>query len=207
MIEIIKSGGFLMIPIFICGIYATYMIFERIFFFASLKRKDDVLAKNLAVTIESRDFDQAISHCVESATPYALMVKKALEFRAYKDDDIREAVENESRRIMPLLEKQIQPLGMIASVATLLGLLGTVVGNIEAFAVIGESYSALNPPLIAAAISKSLVTTATGIIVAIPASIFHGVFKAKANEKITEIESAVTDIILKLSGRDSMYEI
>lgn len=204
MFEVIKSGGVVMIPIFVCALIATFIVFERLFYFRNIKRKDSLLITSITIAVEKRDFDQAIALCESSGTPAARLLQKALLFRNYPNDDIREAVENEANRMLPILERAITSLGTIANISTLLGLLGTVLGNIQAFGILGSAGVMGNPALLAAAIAEALVTTAAGLIVSIPSVIFYNYFVSKVNRVITSMESSVTDLMIRLSGRDML---
>ena len=103
--------------------------------------------------------------------------------------------------VIPKLEHLITPLGTIANIATLLGLLGTVTGNIKAFGVLGAGGTMGDPALLAGAIAEALVTTVAGLSISIPSLIFHNYFVSKVNRCIVEMEAHVTSMMLKLSGR------
>jgi biopolymer transport protein ExbB len=103
--------------------------------------------------------------------------------------------------VVPRFEHFLTPLGTIANIATLLGLLGTVTGNIKAFGVLGAGGSMGDPALLAGAIAEALVTTVAGLIVSIPSVIFHNYFVSRVNRRIVEMEAHVTSIVLKLTGR------
>ena len=103
--------------------------------------------------------------------------------------------------VVPHLEHLLTPLGTIANIATLLGLLGTVTGNIKAFGVLGAGGSMGDPTLLAGAIAEALVTTVAGLSVSIPSVIFHNYFVSRVNRRIVEMEAHVTSIVLKLTGR------
>ncbi|MGL4985916.1 MAG: MotA/TolQ/ExbB proton channel family protein, partial [Treponemataceae bacterium] len=198
MFEVIKSGGLLMIPIFLCAIIATFIVFERLFYFKINKRKNDFLFENIDVPIKNREFDQAIDLCNSAQTPTAQLIKKALLFRNYPNADIREAVENEGKRLLPALERFVSPLGTIAHISTLLGLLGTVLGNIQAFGVLGSTGTMANPALLASSIAQALITTAAGLFVSSPSLIFYNHLVSKMNTEILTMEAAVNEIIIRL---------
>ena len=92
-------------------------------------------------------------------------------------------------------------MGTIANISTLLGLLGTVTGNIKAFGVLGAGGTMGDPTLLAGAIAEALTTTVAGLCVSIPSVIFHNFFVSRVNRRIVEMESRVTEVLLKLSGR------
>ena len=176
MIEMLKSGGILMIPIILCGLAATYIIIERCVYFSILRKNDSKLKVNLKDVIERNDFATAESLCDAAGTPFAQVIKKAIQMRKLEERDLKDVVENEIEVVIPQLEHSLTLLGTIANISTLLGLFGTVTGNIKAFGVLGAGGSMGNPAILASAIAEALVTTAGGLFVAIPAMIFNNYF-------------------------------
>ncbi|MBQ7882207.1 MAG: MotA/TolQ/ExbB proton channel family protein [Treponema sp.] len=201
MIEMLKSGGILMIPIILCGLAATYIIIERCVYFSILRKNDSKLKANLKDVIERNDFATAESLCDAAGTPFAQVIKKAIQMRKLEERDLKDIVENEIEVVIPQLEHSLTLLGTIANISTLLGLFGTVTGNIKAFGVLGAGGSMGNPAILASAIAEALVTTAGGLFVAIPAMIFNNYFNRRVNKEIVLMESSVTEFLLRLSGR------
>ncbi len=201
MFDILRSGGLLMIPIGLCAVSATFIIFERLYYFFSIKKRDTPLASEVSRLIAAHRYEDAVSYCVNADTPAARVVKKAVECRTWPEDHIREAVSVETDTVIPELEHFLTPLGTIANISTLLGLLGTVTGNIQAFGLLGAGGSMGDPASLAGAIAEALVTTAAGLVVSIPSVIFHNYFISRVNRRITDIEAASTGVILQLCGR------
>ena len=129
MIETLKSGGLLMIPILICGIIATFIIIERCIYFASIRKKDETLISNVNASLAVGDYEACGAACAQADTPMSQVIKKAIDSRRYEESDIRDLVEAEMDFVVPRFEHFLTPLGTIANIATLLGLLGTVTGN------------------------------------------------------------------------------
>ena len=204
MLSVLKSGGILIIPIILCGFIATFIVIERIFYFLSIRKQDKLLYSQINPLLERRDFLTALDVCNSYETPTAQVVGKALAFRNYSPDDIKDAVMTESTRQIPRLEKFLTSLGTIANIATLLGLLGTVTGNIRAFGVLGAGGTMGNPAVLAGAIAEALVTTASGLVVSIPSLIFHNFFVSRANRIILDMENTVTEMILKYFTKPNM---
>lgn len=204
MLSVLKSGGILIIPIILCGFIATFIVIERIFYFLSIRKQDKLLYSQINPLLERRDFSTALDVCNSYETPTAQVVGKALAFRNYSPDDIKDAVMTESTRQIPRLEKFLSSLGTIANIATLLGLLGTVTGNIRAFGVLGAGGTMGNPAVLAGAIAEALVTTASGLVVSIPSLIFHNFFVSRANRIILDMENTVTEMILKYFTKPNM---
>ena len=131
------------------------------------------------------------------------VIQKALDCRHYEERDLRDFVEAEMDLVIPKFEHLLTPLGTIANIATLLGLLGTVTGNIKAFGVLGAGGTMGDPTLLAASIAEALVTTVAGLIVSIPSVIFHNYFVSQVNKRIVEMEALVTSVVLRVTGRVS----
>lgn len=201
MLQTLKSGGVLMIPIIICGIIATYIIIERCIYFYNIKKRDAKLISDLNGTIAAGNFEACAVACAHADTPTSQVIKKAFDCRSYQESDLREAVEAEMDFVVPRFEHLLTPLGTIANIATLLGLLGTVTGNIKAFGVLGAGGSMGDPALLAGAIAEALMTTVAGLCVSIPSVIFHNYFVSQVNHRIVEMEANVTSVLLRLTGR------
>ena len=201
MMETLKAGGILMIPIILCGVIATYIIIERCVYFFNIKKRDAKLRNTLINSLSVHDYEEVVSSCVEAGTPMAMVIKKAIDCRHYEERDLRDTVEAEMDLVIPKFEHLVKPLGTIANISTLLGLLGTVTGNIKAFGVLGGGASMGDPALLAGSIAEALVTTVAGLCVSIPAVIFHNYFVSRVNKRIVEMESVVTSVVLRLSGR------
>lgn len=201
MLQTLKSGGPLMIPIIFCGIVATFIIIERCFYFATIKKKDQKLMYDLSGSLSAGNFEAAAVACAEANTPMSQVIKKAMDCRRFQEQDLREAVEAEMDLVVPRFEHLLTALGTIANISTLLGLLGTVTGNIKAFGVLGAGGSMGDPALLAGAIAEALVTTVAGLCVSIPSVIFNNYFVSRVNHSIVEMESNVTSVLLRLTGR------
>ncbi len=200
MWNLIKSGGILMIPIIICGIAATYIIIERILYFKNIRKNDSVLKGQLNSILSKKDFEAADALCIAAETPFSQVVQKAVSMRELDETNLKDVVETEMEAVIPQYEHFLTILGTIANISTLLGLFGTVTGNIKAFGVLGSGASMGNPAVLAGAIAEALVTTAAGLFVAIPSMIFSNYFTRRVNKEIVQLESSVTEVVLKLTG-------
>ncbi len=190
-----------MIPIIVCGIMATFIIIERCIYYFNIKKRDAKLMTDLNDSLSTGDYTVCAEACVQAATPMAQVIKKAIHCRRYEERDLREAVEAEMTLVVPMLEHWLTPLGTIANIATLLGLLGTVTGNIKAFGVLGAGGSMGDPSLLAGAIAEALMTTVAGLCVSIPSLIFHNYFNRQVDHKVVEMEAQITKVMLRMTGR------
>lgn len=202
MFGVLKSGGILMIPILLCGIFATYIIVERIMYFISLKKKTEMFRETIAIPLKARKYAEVLEFCKTEDLPEAAVVGKAIYFRNTPISIQKEAVNAEIDKQVPKLEKYLTSLGTIANISTLLGLLGTVTGNISAFGVLGEGASMGNPALLAGSIAEALVTTASGLVISIPSLIFHNFFVAKVDKILSEMETSITELQLQFLKKE-----
>jgi biopolymer transport protein ExbB len=152
--------------------------------------------------LEKKAYGEVLELCKTEDLPEASVVGKAIYFRNTPISVQKEAVNAEIDKQIPKLEKFLTSLGTIANISTLLGLLGTVTGNISAFGVLGDGASMGNPALLAGSIAEALVTTASGLVISIPALIFHNYFVAKVDKIISEIETSITELQLNLLKKD-----
>ncbi|HPX25433.1 MAG TPA: MotA/TolQ/ExbB proton channel family protein [Treponemataceae bacterium] len=204
MFEVLKSGGVLIIPILVCAVLETFIIIERMIYFYVIGKNRTSVSTEIISLVKKRNYDGAIEYCRAINTPLTNILKKAVECRNFPVSEIREAVTNEATHQIPLLERFITPLGTIANIATLLGLMGTVTGNIQAFGVLGSGGSMGNPEILAGAIAEALVTTAAGLAVSIPALIFHNYFVSRINRRMIEMEYTASELVvaLKVKGEN-----
>ncbi len=194
MKEIVMQGGWLMIPIIICAGLMIAIVAER---FWSLRRKEIVpgkLASQVREWARSRKLDDAHITALEANSPLGSVLAAALRNRARSRDIIREAVEDTGRQVAHKLERYLNVLGTIAGMTPLMGLLGTVFGMIKVFNEIMQS-GVGQANLMAGGISQALITTAAGLIVAIPSFFFYRYFRGRVNQLVIEMEAEVLHLI------------
>ncbi|PJJ97828.1 biopolymer transporter ExbB [Lysobacteraceae bacterium NML75-0749] len=203
MIELVKAGGWPMIPLLLLTLVAIAIIAER---FWTLRRSE-VLPQGLGDEVRNwakrGQMEQPHIESLRATSPLGELLAAALDARHQPREIIRERVEDTGRRIVHRMEKYLNTLGSIASAGPLLGLFGTVVGMIQMFLVIGD-HGVGDVNQLAGGIGKALVCAATGMIVAIPALMFHRYFKGRINGYIVEMEHEAAQLLDVLaSGRKS----
>lgn len=188
MWELVKAGGWLMLPLVICSIFTVAISIER---FIRLKRSL-VLPQNLMVQ-KNRSLDDVLIALKNQHTASALQAifKDAVDARVQGEAYARAQMEATASREIGYLEKNINFLGTLSAVAPLLGLLGTVVGIIESFLVM-DLGSGSNPTMMIPGLSKALITTAAGMLIAIPALFSYRYFQRLVQEYIAELEQQAT---------------
>lgn len=201
MFEILKSGGIVMIPIIVCGMVAVFIVVERFHYFFSIKKRDEKFSVDIEECILKNDFQNAEEVCILADTPCAKVVKDAVAHRDFSERDLKEFVQSKLDFAVPEFERNLSALNTVSSVSTLLGLLGTVTGNIKAFGVLGGGGTMGDPALLAGAIAEALVTTVAGLVVAIPAIIFGSYFSSQANHGIMRMEQTVTSVLFRITKK------
>ncbi len=207
MLDILVKGGPVMIFIGLCAVVATVIVVERFLYYFSIKKEYNTLIPTLKGLLRKGKFSEAEVLCDNSASPVAKLTKAGLEFSDRGERAVKEAVNHASTREVPRIERYVAALGTIANISTLLGLLGTVSGNIQAFGVLAASGAMGNPALLAGAIAEALITTAAGLIVSIPATIFYNYFVSRSNHLIVETETSMGDLILLLTEKGEDHAV
>ena len=199
MFEIIKSGGWLMAPIIFCSVIAMAIIAER---FWTLQRHR-ILPPNLVQQVwhvaREKKFDDAMLGKLKNSSPLGFVLASGLASGNYGREVMKECIEEAGRQVAHDLERFLNTLGTIASVAPLLGLLGTVTGMIQAFSAIVDQGIG-DPTILAGGISVALITTAAGLTVAIPSLVFHRYFERLVDDYIVNMEAEALRLVEILHG-------
>jgi biopolymer transport protein ExbB len=200
MLDILIKGGITMPPILLCSLIAAVIIIERLLFFRKIRVDEEKMIARLRLTLEKRHFDEALSICENNPSPITNLMKVGIEHRHYDARVLKESIVDAANLEIPKLERFLSALGTIANIAPLLGLLGTVIGNIDAFGIIGSLGLVGDTSRLAKGIAEALISTAAGIIVSIPAVIFYNYLVSKVNHIIIRLENKVNELVLLLGG-------
>jgi biopolymer transport protein ExbB len=187
MYELFLKGGILMYPIALCSIIAVGIFLERMW----VLRRGRVLPRDFLIEVEDlvmrRKRPEAISLCKRNNSSISHVIRVGIENYGKKRDVIKEKIEEVGRREAASLERYINVIGTIAGISPLLGLLGTVSGMIKSFNIISMQGVA-DPASLAGGISEALITTAAGLVVAIPTFVIYRYLANKADALILEME-------------------
>ncbi len=194
----IVKGGPLMILILSCSVVAFAVVIERLWYLHRAKINTDEFMEDITETIRRNKIMEAIDKCNAIHGPIARILKAGILKHDRPRSEIKEAIEDAGLHEVPLLEKNLGVLATIAHIAPLLGLLGTVVGMVNAFQVIEQKAVALmpvNPGDLAGGIWVALITTVAGLSVAIPTYVAYNFLVSKADGFVLEMEKSATDLI------------
>ena len=187
MLEILRAGGWLMLPIIGCSIIAAGIVLERLWTLQPKRVLPVNIAKQVRDWISNDQLDPQHLQRLHQSSPLGQMLAAGLVNRHQPREVVKESIEDAGRHAVHELERFLSPLGTIAAISPLMGLLGTVIGMIKVFAAITAN-GVGNPGVLAGGISEALITTAAGLCVAIPALICYRYLRAKVDGLLVQME-------------------
>ena len=194
MIDLIEKGGIVMYPIFLCSIIALAVFIERLLILRRKRIIPSEFVQAIEAQITAQDIKGAMAMCEKDNSSISHIFLSGLKNAGKGMWLVKEAIEERGGRESIILEKRVGILSTIAQLSPLLGLLGTVSGMIKTFNVISLQ-GVGNPTMLAGGISEALITTATGLCVAIPTLVCYRIVKDKADSLIFEMEENSVRII------------
>ena len=197
----ISLGGPMAIPLIICSIFSLAVIIEKAVFF--IRRKDNSLRllKRIELKVENDDIIGALNELKGEKGPNAKLLSTALSHYQEDPDRIREVLQAVGEDEIKKMEKHLPVLDVVAMISPLLGLLGTVLGIISSFNILGTAAGAANPAQISSGIAAALISTAMGLVIAIPTAIFYSYYINKVEEKSHEMNLSMIDIMDVITDR------
>jgi biopolymer transport protein ExbB/TolQ len=191
-----------MYPILLVLAVATAIVIERIVVIARAGTNGERLWGQIAPCIQGRRFDEAARLCTQSSRPlYQVFAGGIRGMRgSVTREDAQGGVDEAMMQVIPRLEARLSYLPNLANVATLLGLLGTIVGLIQAFTAVSMADPAQKATLLAKGISVAMNTTAFGLIVAVPLMLVHGFLQSRTNRVIDTVEEYALRLV-NLAGQ------
>jgi biopolymer transport protein ExbB/TolQ len=204
-----SEGGFVMIVIAIIGVLTVGVILERFFTLKSLRVEKKEFADQIFRMVIGGDLRQAISFCDSRPTPLANTVKAGLVQAMNKrpDEEIQVSMDAAVLREMPRLEGWTAFLAVFGNIAVLAGLLGTIIGMIGSFRAVSKADPATKAQLLSEGISHALNCTGFGLIVAILAIVFYGLFQHMIQKAENEmLETSMSLMNLVAANRDKIKD-
>ena len=199
MFELIKAGGWVMVPLILCSIAALAIIGERLWTLRKQFVAPPTLVNQVQAWLKAGQMNDARLQLLRDSSPLGRVLAAGVVNRRHKREIVKEAIEDAGRHTVPELERYLNSLGTIAAIAPFLGLLGTVLGMIKMFAGIG-SRGLGDPSIVASGISQALVATAAGLAVAIPALMFYRYLRARVDGLLVDMEQEALRMVEILQG-------
>jgi len=197
------SGGLFMYPILLVFAIGVAIAVERYVTLSLVTNKNQVVWDKVQPLLAEGDFDGArqMTSEDESTISQVLNMGLSLQGAVRRREDIEIAMEESMMEIVPRLEKRTPYVALASSIATLLGLLGTIMGLIQAFTAVANANPAEKADLLSASISVAMNTTAFGLMVAIPLLIVHAVLTSKTGDIVDSLEMATVKALNVFSKR------
>lgn len=201
-LQIIHAGGILMVPILFCSVIMVVFLFERV---VALRRGRVIpgpFIKRFMHQLKDGQLsrDEALELCEDNPSPVAEVFAAAVRKWGKPSVEVEQALLDEGERAAGGLRSYVRVFNAVSTISPLLGLLGTVFGMITAFNDIAGSDAMGRPELLAAGISEALITTAAGLIVAIPALTLYLFFISRVDALVTEIDAMGKTVVQLISA-------
>ena len=207
-IKQLGQGGFLMIPLLFCSLFAHAIIFERLYNLRKEKLAPSRLISRIYKMLEKGNIDMALSLCESRPGPLTNILKTGIINRNLDEKELESVIEFASKPERQILEKYLRILAFIGGVAILMGLLGTVLGLFISFSAVFKSENRPEMTMkIANGVSVALLTTVAGLAVALPSMIGHSYFISKVDSILNEMNRHSMSIVKFLTtGKDWLVE-
>ena len=203
--ELWRNGGVLMWVLAAVSVFGMAVVFYLLWTLRDRQIAPETLAASLLASVQNGDLASARALCAEHPCQLAAVMLAAFDHLQdsgeVESGALREAVESEGARQAQNLQGQAQILLDIATITPMLGLLGTALGMLQAFGGIALDVASAKPVVLAAGVSKAIITTVFALIIAIPAMSFYAYFRRRAAAKTALLEAAAARIVTALHGR------
>lgn len=203
-----QKGGIVVYPLFVLSAVAVVMIFFFVFTIRKGRVVSDRFMERAEILMRKKDYLGLLDACNRSGSSVARITEKSVDFMTSHTGvsfvEVREVAEAEGSRQAGMLNSRISYLSDVGSIATMLGLLGTVIGMIQTFMSIGEgNVDGVQQMQVAQGVYPALITTGLGLSIGIVAMIFYAFFRGRVQRYISELESATTQIMATLSAQQN----
>ncbi len=201
MIDYMQKGGPLMWLLLLLSILSVTLFFERLVYYHRATIRVGEFLRGLANLIGRRNFAEALHESAGTPGPVARVIHAAILRHDAPRPELRQIAQEAGQLEVPKLERYLPMLAAIAYVAPLVGLLGTVTGLIDAFVALSSQAGAATTMEVSAGIYKSLLTTAAGLVVAIPTALAHSFLSSRVNSLLHDMERGGIEIVNLLAAK------
>jgi biopolymer transport protein ExbB len=202
LISIVREGGVLMFPIMFCSVVLVVFVMERLFYLRRGRIIPRPFVRGVLEQLEQNQLerDEAIELCEANGSPIAELFIAALKKWGKPAVEVEQAILDAGERVTCQLKRYLRLFNAISNLTPLLGLLGTVLGMIDAFNSIAQANAMGRPEMLASGIGGALLTTAAGLLVAIPAYAAYAFFVGQTDRLILEMDALGQDVVELISA-------
>lgn len=195
MIDYLYQGGWFMLPLLICSVLLISIVIERFWFLQKRLVVPNGVLNNFVRLVKTEKISITQQESFSTTSSLGALLVVAYKYRDKPRTSLEEKISEKAADIKLDLERNLNMLGIIASISPLLGLLGTVVGMITVFANINLLGTSSNADYLASGISEALITTAFGLIVAVPGLVFYRMFQHKVEKLMINLQNQSSTFI------------
>ena len=195
MIDYLYQGGWFMLPLLICSVLLISIVIERFWFLQKRLVVPNGVLNNFVRLVKTEKISITQQESFSTTSSLGALLVVAYKYKDKPRTSLEEKISEKAADIKLDLERNLNMLGIIASISPLLGLLGTVVGMITVFANINLLGTSSNADFLASGISEALITTAFGLIVAVPGLVFYRMFQHKVDKLMINLQNQTSTFI------------
>ncbi len=201
ILDLISKGGVVMVPIFICSIIALAIIIERFIFYKNYFIDIEGFFKPVLTFVESGNTEKVLEHCKNNPNPLGRIIEAGPNEKGIPRWKLEEKLNLAGQEEINALDKNMRGLEVIATISPLMGLLGTVIGMVQAFNKVAKYQGQGDPSLLAGGIWDFSLTTAAGLTVAIPAVVMMHFFDRKKEKMAFMLNKYGTQFIYSMDRK------
>ncbi|HHV61853.1 MAG TPA: MotA/TolQ/ExbB proton channel family protein [Firmicutes bacterium] len=200
MVDVLIKGGPVMIPLLICSVLSLAITFERIYYLWRTRSDPERALQAVTLALEHGKIGDAIAAVEKFRGQIGSLMSAALLSYGKGREEIEAAMKAAGEKEVYKMERRVSVLDMLVTISPLLGLLGTVTGIIKSFKILATSPQILEPSQLSSGIAEALITTAAGLIIAVPTLAFHTYIVSIIDRRILEMDEFSTDLLDILSS-------
>lgn len=194
VLHLLMKGGYVMLPILLLSLISVYVFVERVLYIRSVTKIDRVFVDRLKQKIAQGDVKGSLDYCIDQKNPMAYVLSRGIVRLGSPVRDIESALEQSATIEIAKMEDRLTYLSAIATIAPMLGFLGTVLGMIKAFYNISVADN-ISIGIIAGGIYEKMITSASGLVVGIVAYVFYTILNSRIEKSITAMESVTAEFL------------
>lgn len=206
IVTFFREGGFFMYPVLLVAALGTAVVIERTLYISRAAANAEALWQQIRAHLAAQRMEDAIKLCQTRKQPIYHVLLQGLKAAKLSDsrDALQRAMEEAMLDVIPPLERRTPYLPILANVATLLGLLGTIIGVIQAFSAVAAADPAQKAVLLARGISTALNMTAFGLIIAIPLILTYALMQSRTNKIVDALDQYSTKLMNYYTDRQTV---
>ena len=201
MLKVIVLGGPVMIPLLLCSVLALAISIDRLWYLIRSRVDSEDLMEDIRLALEQGKVLEAMQIAKRTRGPVAAILAAGIAYYDREPKEIEAHMELVGREEIFKMERRLNALDTIVTISPLLGILGTVTGIIDSFNVLAGLEGVVNHQLLSVGIAEALITTATGLIIAIPASAVYSYVNTLIDRNTADMRKCSAELLALLKGR------